>query len=69
MKKIAVTLFVLAASATAHADRTYECYRYVDGKPAGGFVKVSAASKDEAERKAFQKYKDMGEKVHSVNCH
>lgn len=68
MKKTLIALAMLSAASASYADRNYECYRYVDGKPAGGYVNVTASSKSDAETKAYQKYKDMGKKVHSVNC-
>ena len=37
--------------------KTWTCYRYVDGKPTGGFIKVEAETKEEAEKKSYNKYK------------
>lgn len=50
------------------AKSTYQCHRYVNGKPTGGHVKVSADSKDEATTKALAKYKKLGYKVDYVKC-
>ena len=66
MKRIVVSLFVLG-SAFASAS-TWTCYRYVDGKPTGGFVKVQASGEQEAVRKALAKYKDLGYRTDSVHC-
>jgi len=47
---------------------TWTCYRYVDGSPTGGFVKVQASSKQEAEQKSLKKYKKLGFKVDYTKC-
>jgi len=48
---------------------TLTCYRYVDGEATGGFVKVEAYSKYEAEKKALKKYiDDLGYKTDYVKC-
>ncbi|WP_227429005.1 hypothetical protein [Psychrobacter sp. I-STPA6b] len=46
----------------------YECARYVDNRPTGGYVKVYAESKEEAEQKALKKYDEMGYRVDYVIC-
>lgn len=51
----------------AFAD-SFTCYRFVDGKPAGGYIAAPVSSKDEAARKAVQEYKDMGKQVDYVEC-
>lgn len=53
---------------TSQAASTYTCYRYVDGRPSGGFVKISADSKSEAEAKALAWYQKEGMKVDYVVC-
>lgn len=78
MKKLlfaAVLLGLTSASqaAPSHAYTTqaasnYTCYRYVDGKPTGGFVKISADSKSEAEAKALAWYQKEGMRVDYVVC-
>ena len=64
MKKI---LVLVAAFGFLNAS-TWTCYRYVNGSPTGGFVKVSASSKQEAQQKAYEKYKKLGYKFDSINC-
>ncbi len=66
MKRIAISLFILG-SAFASAS-TWTCYRYVDSKPTGGYVKVQAQSEQEAIRKALRKYEDLGYRTDSVHC-
>ena len=47
---------------------TWTCYRYVDGSPTGGFVKVQASSKQEAEQKSLEKYKKLAYRVDYTKC-
>ena len=47
---------------------TWTCYRYVDGSPTGGFVKVQVNNKQEAEQKSLEKYKKLGYKVDYTKC-
>lgn len=68
MKKLLPAFALMLLASSAYADRTYECSRYVGGKPTGGHVDVKASSKSEAEAKALAKYRDMNMKVDSVNC-
>ena len=68
MKKMLPAFALMLLAGTAYANRTYECSRYVGGKPTGGHVKVKASSKSEAEAGALAKYRDMNMKVDSVNC-
>jgi len=45
------------------------CYRYVNGEPTGGYVKIDANSKSVAEKKALKKYReDLGYKTDYVKC-
>ena len=67
MKKIILTLSTLAVFSSLTAS-TWTCYRYVNGQPTGGFVKVSADTKEEAEKKAFDKYKELGYNLDYVKC-
>lgn len=72
MKKLAglaaMVLFGLLAT-QAQASMSYECSRYVDGKPTGGHVKVTAASRAEAERIALNRYRnELKMRTDSVNC-
>jgi hypothetical protein len=65
MKKIILVLTVLSSFTFA---AEWVCYRYVAGKPTGGFIKVTAETKQEANKKALEKYKKLGYKIDSVNC-
>lgn len=67
MKKLMLLSTVLMANFAFASE--YECFRYVDGKPTGTYVKVSASSKAEAEKKALEKFKKLGGKFDGVNCH
>ena len=68
MKKSVIVFLVLAGlSGAAQAKLGYECSRYVNGEYQG-FVKVSADNKQEAERKAYEKYKKLRLKVDYVKC-
>ncbi len=66
MKKI-ILILLLAMSSSSFASMSYECWRYVKGKPQG-YVTVSADSKSEAEKKAYQKFKDIGKKFENIEC-
>ena len=69
MKKRLMLLTALIFGGTfAQAESKWTCYRYVGGEPTGGSVYVYASSKDEATRKALEKYKKLGYRVDSVNC-
>lgn len=69
MKKLLPTLALMLLAGSAYADRTYECFRYVDGQPTGGHVNVQASSKSEAEAKALAHYRDdLKKRTDSVNC-
>ncbi len=70
--KVLVSLMISSAFVLASASAmagNYECYRYVDGKPTGGSVNVSASSQSEAVSAAMEKYRNLGLTTHSVNCH
>jgi hypothetical protein len=74
MKKLFFgSLLLVGFIGVSNAD-TYTCYRYKNGKPTGGHVKVKANSKYEAEKKAMEKYRKMhdslfgGFKADYVNC-
>ena len=57
MKKIILGLVALVTfSSVVNASIKYECSRYVGGDYKG-FIKVVANNKDEAEKKAYNKYK------------
>ena len=69
MKKLILSSVAIATiSSIANASIKYECSRYVGGDYKG-FIKVVANSKDEAEKKAYTKYKDeLKMKVDHVKC-
>jgi len=52
----------------ANASSAWTCYRYVDGGPTGGFVKVYANSEEEATKKATKKYEKLGYRFDYVKC-
>ena len=58
---------ILSSTTSLFADY-YKCYRYVNGKSTGGYVKVKANSKSYAAVKAMQKYEDMGKRTDYVKC-
>jgi hypothetical protein len=70
MKKLLPALaLALFASTSFASERTYECSRYVDGKPTGGHINVKASSKSEAEAKALAHYRnELKMRTDSVNC-
>jgi hypothetical protein len=68
MKQILIVCSLLLSGTFAHAESKWTCYRYVDGKPTGGTVSVYASSKEEAARKALEKYKKLGYRIDSVDC-
>ncbi len=49
--------------------KTWTCYRYVNGESTGGFVKVEADTKEEAEKKSYKKYKKLGYEVDYTKCY
>lgn len=64
-----VAAVVLLTWRTAEADPyTFTCYRYVDGKPTGGWINMKAESKSEAESKAYQRFKELGGRVDYAKC-
>ena len=69
MKKSVIVFLVLAGlSSAAQAGLKYECSRYVNGEWKG-FISVVADNKKEAERKAYEKYKnELRLKVDYVKC-
>ncbi|HFU76158.1 MAG TPA: hypothetical protein ENK66_07925 [Arcobacter sp.] len=69
MKKLLLGLVLFVGLMSVASAKHYKCYRYVNGSPTGGHVKVEAYTKSEAVNKALAKYENLGKKVHSVNCH
>jgi len=69
MRRIMLGLVALVTlSSMANASLKYECSRYVGGDYKG-FIKVVANSKEEAENKAYKKYKnELKIKVDYVKC-
>ena len=69
MKKLLLATVLLAGLVSMASAKTYECYRYVNGKPVGTWIKVKASTKDDAYSKAMAKFRDLGGRVDSTNCH
>ena len=67
MKKIVMLYSILAFASTANAT-TYTCYRYSNGEPTGTWIKISANSRSEAEKKAYKRMKEIGGHVDFVKC-
>ncbi len=68
MKKI-VIFFIVSGFISSVFAMEWVCYRYVDGEATGGYVKVYADSKYEAEKKALKKYRDdLGYRTDYVKC-
>lgn len=68
MKKVLTLAMLVGMFSSAYASMSYECNRYVGGDYKG-FIKVSANNKDEAEDKAYKKYKnELKMKVDYVKC-
>ena len=55
MRKLILVVLVSGIFSSLFASK-YICYRYVNGEATGGFVKVYADSKSEAEKKSLKKY-------------
>lgn len=68
MKKPIFILSLLVLTVTSAYADTFKCYRYVDGSPTGGFIKIEANSKAQAAEKAVQEYKNMGKRVDYAEC-
>ena len=74
MKKLLLGSVLLVGLMSVSSAKTYECHRYLNGKPTGGHVKVDANSKSEAYDKAMEKYRKMhsgfggGFKADYVKC-
>jgi len=66
MKRFLLTTALLALASSSFAS-SYECWRYVGGKPQG-YVSVSASSKSDAVQKAHAKFDNIGKKVEYVKC-
>jgi len=66
MKKVLGLAMLIGMLSSLYAS-SYECWRYVGGKPQG-YINVSAGSKSSAESKAYNKFKDMGKKVAYTKC-
>jgi len=66
MKKVLSLAMMIGMFSSLYAS-SYECWRYVGGKPQG-YVNVSASSKGEAQSKAANKFADIGKKVEYIKC-
>ncbi len=70
MKKIFIAgAVVFVFTVVAFAASKYECYRYVNGHPTGGWISVTANSKKEAEAKAYARFKELGGRIDYCKCH
>ena len=73
MKKVILSLglmaFLVIGKSYASDEYEYTCYKIVDGKITGSYVKVKAKDEKEAEKKAYKKYKEeLGINVEGVKC-
>lgn len=69
MFKVFFGFLVLSLSSLSYADySTYDCYRYVNGKPTGAWIRVEATSKEEAESMAYSRMKELGGAVDYAKC-
>lgn len=66
MKKVLAFVMLVGMFSSVYGS-TYECWRYVGGKPQG-YVKVSASSNSEAKDKAAVKFDNIGKKVEYIKC-
>jgi len=69
MNKLLIASLLLTGVWSSLNAKYYECYRYVNGSPTGTWIKVQASSKSQASEKAYTRFKELGGKVTSVNCH
>ena len=69
MRKLLLGLVLVMGLVSASNAKTYKCYRYVNGSPTGTWIKVQASDKSEASSKAYDRFKELGGRVDSVNCH
>ena len=69
MRKLLLVSMVLMGLVTMSNAKIYKCYRYVNGNPVGNWVKVKASSKGDAYSIAMAKFRDLGVKADSTNCH
>ena len=67
MKKAIFVLAILGLVSSVVA-KEWTCYRYINGKPTGGFIKVQADNKEEAEIKSMKKYKKLGYSLDYTKC-
>lgn len=68
MEKFLLVVSVSLIFASIAYASSFKCYRYVNGKPTGAWVKVTADSKSEAEGKAYARMKEIGGKVDYCKC-
>ena len=67
MKKLILLSALVALPMAANA-KEYKCYRYVNDKPTGTWIKVEASSKEEASGKAYRRMKELGGRVDYAKC-
>lgn len=63
-----VAACMLLAASFVEARRTYVCYRYVKGRPTGGWIYVKAENRYTAEVKAYIRFKEIGGRVDYAVC-
>jgi transposase len=69
MKNLFFVLVLMMGLVSISSAKTYKCYRYVNGSPVGNWVKVQASSESDAYSKAMDKFRELGVKADSANCH
>ena len=71
MKKIlmfvAVVGLLASSVGSAFADSRYTCYRH-HGGTSHGSIEVRAGSEGEAEKKAYERFKEMGYQIDRASC-
>lgn len=63
-----IVFFIFLRNQAQADPYTFTCYRYVDGKPTGGWINMKADSKEEAEAKAYARFKELGGQVDYAKC-
>lgn len=68
MKKLLIVAIVLLVFASIAYAYKFTCYRYVNGHPTGGWISVEADSVEEAESKAYARFKELGGQIDYCKC-
>jgi len=66
---VALTVCGLLTASAIAQEKRYQCHRYVNDSPTGGWIHVRASSKEEATVKAMARFRELGGRVDSANCH